>query len=49
VMGRRELNPQDGRTAKLLGKLVNNALNRQAAGQVERLQDGMAVTWRVRE
>jgi hypothetical protein len=48
-MGRRELNPQDGRTAKLLGKLVNNALNRQAAGQVERRQDGMAVTWRVRE
>jgi hypothetical protein len=29
--------------------LVNTALNRQAAGQVERLQDGMAVTWRVRE
>ena len=48
-MGRRELNPQDGRTAKRLAKLVNNALNRQAAGQVERLQDGMAVTWRVRE
>ena len=48
VMPRRGLEPQDGRTAKLLGKLVNKALNRQAAGQVERLQNGMAVTWRVR-
>ena len=47
VMQRHGLDPQDGRTAKLLGKLVNNALNRQAAGQVERLQNGMTVTWRV--
>jgi hypothetical protein len=46
-MQRHGLDPQDGRTAKLLGKLVNNALNRQAAGQVERLQNGMTVTWRV--
>ena len=48
VMPRRGLEPQDGRTAKLLGKLVTKALNRQAAGHVERLQNGMAVTWRVR-
>jgi hypothetical protein len=49
VMERRGLDPQDGRTADLLRKLVTNALTRQAADRVERLQDGTRVRWRVRE
>ncbi len=39
----------DARSAERLRKLVTNALTRQAAGRVERLQDGSLVTWRVRE
>ena len=49
VMQRRQLNPHDARTAERLRKLVNNALKRQAADVVERIQDGSAVTWRIRE
>ena len=49
VMLRRGLDPHDARTAELLRKLVNNALNRQPAGLVERIADGPAVTWRVRD
>jgi hypothetical protein len=49
VMERRGLDPQDARTAELLRKLVSNALNRQAAGLVERIQDGVLVGWQVRE
>ena len=49
VMERRGLDPQDARTAELLRKLVSNALNRQAADLVERIQDGALVSWRVRE
>jgi hypothetical protein len=49
IMERRELAPQDARTAELLRKLVSNALNRQAADLVERIQDGVLVSWRVRE
>jgi hypothetical protein len=48
VMRRRGLDPHDARTAELLRKLVNNALNRQGAELVERIADGPAVTWRVR-
>jgi hypothetical protein len=48
VMQRRGLEPQDARTAERLRKLVTNALTRQAADLVERLQDGTLVTWRVR-
>ena len=48
VMLRRGLDPHDARTAELLRKLVNNALNRQPAGLVERIADGPAITWRVR-
>ena len=48
VMGRRGLDPEDARTAELLRKLVSNALNRQAADLVERIQDGGLVSWRVR-
>jgi hypothetical protein len=49
IMERRGLDPQDARTAELLRKLVSNALNRQAADLVERIQDGVLVRWRVRE
>ena len=49
VMERRGLDPQDARTAELLRKLVSNALNRQAADLVERVEDGTPVRWRVRE
>ena len=49
VMERRGLDPQDARTAELLRKLVSNALNRQAADLVERIQDGVLVGWQVRE
>ena len=49
VMERRGLDPQDARTTELLRKLVSNALNRQAADLVERIQDGVLVSWQVRE
>ena len=49
VMERRGLDPQDGRMAELLRKLVRNAVNRQAADLVERVEDGTLVRWRVRE
>ena len=48
VMQRHGLEPQDARTAERLRKPVTNALTRQAADLVERLQDGPLVTWRVR-
>jgi hypothetical protein len=49
IMERRGLDPQDARTAELLRKLVRNAVNRQAADLVERVEDGTLVRWRVRE
>src|SRR3954462_331133 len=49
VMERRGLDPQDGGMAKLRRKLVRNAVNRQAADLVERVEDGTLVRWRVRE
>ena len=49
VMERRGLDPEDARTVELLRKLVSNALNRQAADLVERIQDGVQVSWQVRE
>jgi hypothetical protein len=48
VIQRREIAPPDARSAERLRKLVTNALSRQAADLVERLQDGSQVTWRVR-
>jgi hypothetical protein len=48
MMERRGLDPQDGRMAELLRKLVRNAVNRQAADLVERVEDGILVRWRVR-
>ena len=49
IMERRGLDAQDNRTAELLRKLVRNAVNRQAADLVERVEDGTLVRWRVRE
>ena len=49
VMERRGLDPQDTRAAELLRKLVSNALSRQAADLVERIQDGALVSWQIRE
>jgi hypothetical protein len=49
VTQRHGIAPPDARSAERLRKLVTNALTRQAAGRVERLQDGPLVTWRVRE
>ena len=49
IMERRGLDPEDARTAELLRKLVSNALNRQAADLVKRIQDGALVRWRVGE
>jgi hypothetical protein len=49
IMERHGFDPQDVRTAELLRKLVRNAVNRQAADLVERVEDGTLVRWRVRE
>jgi hypothetical protein len=49
VMQRRQIDPHDARTAERLRKLVNNALKRQAADRVERLEEGLSVMWRVRD
>jgi hypothetical protein len=48
VMTRRGLDPADARTARLIGKLVNNALSRQAGDLVEKIALHRSVTWRVR-
>jgi hypothetical protein len=48
VMTRRGLDPADTHTARLVGKLVNNALSRQAGDLVEKIALHRSVTWRVR-
>jgi hypothetical protein len=48
VMVRRGLDPADARTARLIGKLVNNALTRQAGNLVEKIALHRSVTGRVR-
>ena len=48
VMVRRSLDPADARTARLIGKLVKNALTRQAGYLVEKIALYRSVTWRVR-
>jgi hypothetical protein len=48
VMVRRGLDPTDVRTTRLIGKLVNNALTRQAGDLVEKIALHRSVTWRVR-
>ena len=48
VMTRRGLDPADMHTARLVGKLVNNALSRQAGDLVEKIALHRSVMWRVR-
>ena len=48
VMLRRGLDPTDAHIARLIGKLVNNALTRQAGDLVEKIVEHRSVTWRVR-
>ena len=48
VMVERGLDPADIRTGRLIGKLVNNALTRQAGDLVEKIALHRSVTWRVR-
>ena len=48
VMAQRGLDPADIRTGRLIGKLVNNALSRQAGDRVEKIALHRSVTWRVR-
>jgi hypothetical protein len=48
VMARRGLDPADMHTGRLIGKLVNNALTRQAGDVVEKIALHRSVTWRVR-
>lgn len=47
VMQRRGLDAGDARTAHLVGKLVHNAVTRQAADLVEKVMDGKVAAWRV--
>lgn len=47
VMERRGLDTGDGRTVQLVMKLVNNAVTRQAADLVERVEDGKVAAWMV--
>jgi hypothetical protein len=49
VMVERGLDPADIRTGRLIGKLVNNALTRQAGDVVEKIVEHRSVTWRVRQ
>jgi hypothetical protein len=48
VMVRRGLDPADTHTARLVGKLVNNTLARQAGDLVEKIALHRSVMWRVR-
>lgn len=48
VMTRRGLDPADTHIARLVGKLVNNTLARQAGDLVEKIALHRSVTWRVR-
>jgi hypothetical protein len=48
VMTRRGLDPADMPTVRLISKLVNNALSRQAGDLVEKIVKHRSVTWRIR-
>ena len=48
VMVQRGLDPADMHTARLVGKLVNNALSRQAGDLVEKIVEHRSVMWRIR-
>lgn len=47
VMQRRGMDSTDARTGKLVAKLVNNAVTRQAADLVERAGNGKVAAWKV--
>jgi hypothetical protein len=47
VMQRRGLDAGDARTAHLIGRLVHNAVTRQAADLVERVGDEKVAAWKV--
>jgi hypothetical protein len=47
AMQRRGLDPNDARTVQLVGKLVHNAVTRQAKDLVERVEDGKVTMWKV--
>lgn len=47
VMKRRGLDAGDARTVHLVGKLVHNAVSRQAADLVEKVTDGKVSAWKV--
>ena len=48
VMVLRGLDPADTHTGRLIGKLVSNALVRQAGDRVEKIVEHRSVVWRVR-
>ena len=48
VMAERGLDPADAHTTRLIGKLVSNALARQAGDLVEKIALNRSVVWRVR-
>ncbi|HEY0833646.1 MAG TPA: hypothetical protein VGE72_07015 [Azospirillum sp.] len=47
IMRRRSIDAGDARTAQLVGKLVHNAVTRQAADLVEKVTDEKVAAWRV--
>ena len=49
VMEARGIDTTDARTVQLVGKLVHNAVTRQAADLVERVMDGKVAAWGIRE
>ncbi|MDQ2106437.1 hypothetical protein [Azospirillum isscasi] len=49
VMEARGIDTTDARTVQLVGKLVHNAVTRQATDLVERVGDGKIAAWRVRQ
>jgi hypothetical protein len=48
VMVERGLDPADTHTVRLVGKLVNNTLARQAGDLIEKIVERRSVMWRVR-
>jgi hypothetical protein len=49
VMVERGLDPADTHTVRLVGKLVNNTLARQAGDLIEKIVEHRSVMWRVRK
>ncbi|MBP2316134.1 hypothetical protein [Azospirillum soli] len=47
VMERRGFDTNDARTAQLIAKVVHNAVTRQAADLVERVEGGKVTAWKI--